>query len=260
MTETALRLSIFLGVLAVLAIAEAWAPWRAAQRRAARWPSNLAVVVLNSVLLRILLPFTAAGLAVVAEERGWGLFNAAGTPLTIAAPLSVIALDLAVYGQHVVFHHVPALWRLHRMHHADTSLDVTTGLRFHPVEIIISMAWKFVVVVALGVPAAAVIAFEVILNASSMFSHANIVLPAPVDRAIRLLLVTPDMHRVHHSVERHEHDSNYGFNLSCWDRLFGTYRDMPAQKRDELTIGLTGFRGAEEARIDRMLTQPFRQD
>jgi sterol desaturase/sphingolipid hydroxylase (fatty acid hydroxylase superfamily) len=171
---------------------------------------------------------------------------------------SIIALDLAVYAQHVAMHAAPPLWRLHRMHHADLDFDVTTGVRFHPLEILISMAWKMAVVAALGAPAFAVFLFEIALNATSLFNHANLTLPAPLDRVLRLLIVTPDMHRVHHSVVRRETDSNFGFNLSLWDRLFGTYRAQPAAGHEAMTIGLPSFRDARELRLDRLLTQPFR--
>ena len=172
----------------------------------------------------------------------------------------MIALDLVIYTQHYVFHHVPLLWRLHRMHHADIDIDVTTGLRFHPIEILISMAIKVAVVLALGVPAAAVVTFEVLLNATSMFNHSNVALPRRLDRIVRWLVVTPQMHQVHHSIVRQETDSNFGFNLPWWDRLFGTYREAPAAGEDNVVIGLPMFREASELKILRLLTQPFRND
>jgi sterol desaturase/sphingolipid hydroxylase (fatty acid hydroxylase superfamily) len=208
--------------------------------------------------VRLLLPTAAAGVALVAAERGFGLFHLIGLPFWVAAPIGFLALDLVIYGQHVMFHHVPWLWRLHRMHHADLDIDVTTGVRFHPVEILLSLVIKIATVALLGIPAAAVVCFEVVLNATSMFNHANASLPRWLDRVARLTLVTPDMHRVHHSILRQETDSNFGFNLPWWDRLFGTYRAEPRAGHDGMTIGLPVFRDPRELRLDRLLTQPFR--
>ena len=237
------------------------APGRALQAgRTARWPSNLGILVVDAVLVRILIPTAAVGAALFAAGRGYGLINLAGLRLSIASLLGFLALDLAIYLQHVVFHKVPLLWRLHRMHHADLDVDVTTGVRFHPFEILISLAIKIAVVIALGIPAVAVVLFEVVLNASSMFNHSNVAMPSWLDRVLRFIVVTPDMHRVHHSVLRQETDSNFGFNLPWWDRLFGTYRAAPAAGHDAMTIGLPIFRDARELRLDRLLTQPFRND
>lgn len=258
MTETGVRLAIFAGVLLAMALCEIAAPWRT-QDRAGRWPGNLGIVVLDAVMVRLIFPVTAAGLAVLAEAKGWGLFNMLGAPGWLAVPASIVLLDLAIYLQHVAFHHIPMLWRVHRMHHADREIDVTTGLRFHPIEIVLSMGIKFGVVIGLGAPPLAVIAFEILLNATAMFNHANIVLPAALDRTLRLVLVTPDMHRVHHSVVRHETDSNFGFNLPWWDRLFGTYRARPEAGLDGVDIGIGLFRNGDEKRLDKMLTQPFRE-
>ena len=258
--EPVLRISIFAGVLAVLMLVELWRPWRIAQQqRGARWPSNLGLVVLDSLLVRLIFPLGAAGVAILAEVKGWGLFNLVALPSYIVLPLGIIALDLVIYAQHVAFHMVPWLWRLHRVHHADTVLDVTTGLRFHPVEIVLSMLIKAGTVLALGVPAGAVIAFEVLLNATAMFNHANIVLPGWLDRALRWIVVTPDMHRVHHSVEPSETNSNFGFNLPWWDRLFGTYQDGPRAGYQRMIVGLSQFRDEAEQRLDKLLTQPFRR-
>ena len=258
--EPVLRISIFAGVLAVLMLVELWRPWRIAQQqRGARWPSNLGLVVLDSLLVRLIFPLGAAGVAILAEVKGWGLFNLVALPSYIVLPLGIIALDLVIYAQHVAFHMVPWLWRLHRVHHADTVLDVTTGLRFHPVEIVLSMLIKAGAVLALGVPAGAVIAFEVLLNATAMFNHANIVLPGWLDRALRWIVVTPDMHRVHHSVEPSETNSNFGFNLPWWDRLFGTYQDGPRAGYHRMIVGLSQFRDEAEQRLDKLLTQPFRR-
>lgn len=260
-SEPAIRLGAFLGVFTVMALWETVAPRRArAHGRRLRWPNNLGIVVVDTVVLRILFPTAAVGMALLAEQRGWGLLNALAAPAWIAVPAAVLLLDLAIYLQHVVFHAVSVLWRLHRMHHADLDIDVTTGLRFHPIEIVLSMGIKLAVVTALGAPAVAVLVFEVLLNATSMFNHANLRLPRPVDRALRWIVVTPDMHRVHHSVVVAETNSNYGFNLPWWDRLFGTYRDQPAAGHDGMTIGIERFRTTRDLWLDRMLLQPFRGD
>jgi sterol desaturase/sphingolipid hydroxylase (fatty acid hydroxylase superfamily) len=259
-TELAIRLAAFAGMFSVMALWELLAPRRPwAVGRALRWPSNLGILVADVLAVRLLLPTAAAGVALVAAERGFGLFHVIGLPFWLAAPIGFLALDLVIYGQHVMFHHVPWLWRLHRMHHADLDIDVTTGVRFHPVEILLSLVIKIATVALLGIPAAAVVCFEVVLNATSMFNHANASLPRWLDRVARLMLVTPDMHRVHHSILRQETDSNFGFNLPWWDRLFGTYRAEPRAGHDGMTIGLPVFRDPGELRLDRLLTQPFRQ-
>ena len=258
-TELVIRLSAFAGVFAVMAMWELVAPRRPwAVGRATRWPNNLGILVVDAVAVRLLIPTAAAGVALLAAERGFGLFNQIGWPAWLTGLVGFVVLDLVIYGQHVVFHHVPWLWRLHRMHHADLDIDVTTGVRFHPVEILLSMLIKIATVALLGIPAAAVVAFEVVLNATSMFNHSNVVLPPWLDRVVRLIVVTPDMHRVHHSVVRAETDSNFGFNLPWWDHLFGTYRPEPAAGHDGMTIGLPAFRDTNELRLDRLLTQPFR--
>ncbi|MGK7866068.1 sterol desaturase family protein [Falsiroseomonas sp. E2-1-a20] len=257
--EPLIRLGVFTGVLAVMAGLEAGLPRRArAFARLRRWPSNLGVVALDALVVRLLFPTAAVGVALAVEAQGFGLLPWLNLPQPIAVLVAVILLDLAIYLQHVLFHAVPALWRLHRMHHADLDFDVTTGLRFHPVEIILSMVIKLMVVVALGAPAVAVLIFEVLLNASSMFNHANLRLPAWLDRGLRMILVTPDMHRVHHSVVPQETNSKLGFNLAFWDRLFGTYRAQPAAGHQAMTVGVAQFRDPRELRIDRMLTQPLR--
>jgi sterol desaturase/sphingolipid hydroxylase (fatty acid hydroxylase superfamily) len=258
--EPLIRAACFAGAFAALAIGERRAPRRIQSvRRARRWPGNLGLVAIDTLLLRLLLPAAAVGVAAAAEQRGFGLLRTWELSGPLAALLAVVALDLAVYLQHVLLHAVPALWRLHRVHHADLELDVTSGLRFHPLEILLSMLLKLAVVAALGPPVAAVIAFEVLLNVGSMWSHANLRLPLRADRLLRALVVTPDMHRVHHSVRREETDSNYGFNLSCWDRLFRTYRAQPAEGHAGMTIGLEQFRSERELRLDRLLSQPFRE-
>lgn len=257
--EPALRLCAFLSVLAAMAGWEILAPRRALKlRRRSRWPANLAVVVLNTIIVRLLFPAAAVGMALAAEARGWGLLHQPGLPAWAAMAAGIVLLDLAIYLQHVMFHAVPALWRLHRMHHADLDIDFTTGARFHPVEIVLSMLIKFAVISALGVPAAAVVLFEVLLNATSMFNHGNVRIPPAIEPALRWLLVTPDMHRVHHSIERDETNSNFGFNLPWWDRLFGTYRAQPRAGHEAMVIGIPDFREAGDcAALTGMLVIPF---
>ncbi len=256
--EPAIRLAFFGGTLAGMAALEALAPRRRrAVSRWARWPGNLGIVVLNTFALRLTFPVAAVGLAVLAEARGWGLLNNLTLPGWTRFVVALVLLDLAIYLQHVMFHAVPALWRLHRMHHADLDFDVTTGARFHPVEILLSMGLKLAVVAALGTPPVAVLVFEVALNATAMFNHANLRLPESVDRVLRWIVVTPDMHRVHHSAVAQETNSNFGFNLPWWDRLLGTYRPQPAAGHDGMTIGLDVFRDPRQLRLERMLVQPL---
>ena len=257
--EPTIRLSFFVGIFALMALWEVTAPRRGrAFSRRLRWSNNLALVALNTVVLRLIFPTAAVGTALAAEGAGWGLFNALPVPFWAAVVLSVLLLDLAIYLQHVLVHAVPLLWRLHRMHHADLDYDVTTGARFHPAEIVLSMVLKLMVVGALGAPAVAVVIFEVLLNGTAMFNHGNIRLPRGVDRAVRSVLVTPDMHRVHHSIHRDETNSNFGFNLSWWDRLFGTYRAQPRDGHEGMTIGLESFREPADLRLDRLIAQPLR--
>jgi sterol desaturase/sphingolipid hydroxylase (fatty acid hydroxylase superfamily) len=259
--ELTVRLAAFLGVFIAMAIWEVVAPRRTPSvGRLARWPGNLGIVVVDALLVRLLIPVVATGMAVIAAERGFGLFNWLGVPGWIAGIAGFLLLDLTIYTQHVVFHYVPVLWRLHRMHHADLDIDVTTGARFHPIEILLSMLIKIAVVATLGVPAVAVVVFEVVLNATAMFNHSNATLPLWLDRAVRLVVVTPDMHRTHHSILRQETDSNFGFNLPWWDRLFGTYRAQPQAGHTDMTIGIPQFRDPGESRLDRLITQPFRED
>jgi len=228
--------------------------------RLRRWPSNFGLVALNTLALRLLVPTAAVGAALVSEERGWGFFNHVELPAWIEILVVVLILDLVIYAQHVMFHRVPMLWRLHRMHHADLDLDVTSGARFHTIEILASMGIKLVLVAALGAPALSVLIFEVVLNATAMFNHANVRIPDGLDRILRLVLVTPDMHRVHHSIIHSETNSNFGFNLPWWDWMFRTYRDQPEAGHDGMTIGIDQFRTPRELALDRMLTQPFRDD
>jgi sterol desaturase/sphingolipid hydroxylase (fatty acid hydroxylase superfamily) len=256
--EPAIGLGCFLGLFAVLAIAEAFAPRRKRSvERWYRWANNLSIVFLDTLVLRLLFPAAAVGLAYFVESEGWGVLPLLALPRTVTFMLSVLLLDLAIYGQHVAFHKVPILWRFHRMHHTDLDFDVTTGLRFHPGEIILSMIIKFAAIAALGAPPIAVLAFELILASTSMFNHSNLRLNLHLDAILRLVLVTPDMHRVHHSVIREETDSNFGFNIPWWDRLFGTYRAQPRAGHEAMEIGLNMFRTERDLRIDRMLMQPF---
>lgn len=256
---TAIRVGAAVAVFAAMALWEWLAPRRALTAgRRPRWPGNLGIWAIDSAVVRLFGPATVVGVALAAAQHGWGLFHLLGLRYWAALVLGVIALDLTIYGQHVVFHHVPWLWRLHRMHHADLDIDVTTGARFHPLEIILSLAIKMAAVAALGVPAEAVVTFEVLLNATSMFNHSNVRLPPRLERVVRWVVVTPQMHQVHHSIERAETDSNFGFNLPWWDRLFGTYRAAPRAGEAGLVIGLPIFRDIAELRIMRLLTQPFR--
>ena len=256
--EQFIRLAAFCGVFALMAIWELIGPRRTqTSGRWWRWPNNLGVVVVDTLLVRILFPTTAVGFALITGAHGLGLFNMVQLPAWIGVVASVILLDLAIYFQHVLFHAVPALWRLHRMHHADLDIDVTTGLRFHPIEIALSMVIKLAVVIALGAPALAVLLFEVLLNATSMFNHSNVRMPQSLDGVLRWFVVTPDMHRVHHSILARETNSNFGFNLPWWDRLFGTYRAQPAAGHEAMTIGIEQFRNPRELGLDRMLLQPF---
>jgi len=256
--EPAVRLSAFVGVLIVMVVWEVAAPRRVRViSRWVRWPSNLGLVALNTMVLRLTIPVAAVGVAALGQQRGWGLLNNVVLPGWVRIAIAILVLDLAIYLQHVMFHAVPALWRLHRMHHADLDCDVTTGARFHPIEILLSMGLKLAVVAALGAPPAGVLIFEVILNATSMFNHGNVSLLQPLDRVLRWIVVTPDMHRVHHSVIPNETNSNFGFNLPWWDRLLGTYRAQPAAGHESMTIGLDSFRDPAQLRVDRMLMQPF---
>lgn len=258
--EPVIRLSAFALVLLAMALLEHAFPRRPQRLGWRRWPSNLGLVAIASVLLRLIAPAGVVGIALWAEARGLGLFPALGAPFWFAAPLSVLLLDLLVYGQHRLFHAVPPLWRLHRVHHADPELDASSGLRFHPVEILLSLGLKGAAAIALGAPPEAVLAFEVLLNATSLFSHANLALPAWCDRTLRLVLVTPDMHRVHHSEIPVETDSDFGFCLSCWDRIFGTYRAEPMRGQLGMVIGVEGWRDDGAQRLDRLLVQPLRDE
>jgi len=257
--EVAIRLGFFFSVFAAIAAWEIRSPRRVLTvSKAQRWFNNIGLVFLNTVLLRLLFPAAAVGVAAVASANGWGLLNIQPLPLPVAVVIAVVVLDFVIYLQHVMVHAIPALWRLHRVHHADLDYDVTTGARFHPLEIILSMLIKFATILVLGPPVVAVILFEVILNATAMFNHGNIRLPTNVDRVLRWFLVTPDMHRVHHSVEDDEANSNFGFSLPWWDRLFGTYRDQPRGGHEGMTIGIHHYRDAAQVdRLPGMLRLPF---
>ena len=227
--------------------------------RLPRWPSSIGIVLLNSLVVRLLVPGAEVGFSAYAASASLGLFNQVVLPDGLVVLLSVVVLDLAIYWQHRIFHWTPWLWRLHRMHHADQDFDVTTGSRFHPMEILLSLGFKALIIFALGPPAIAVLIFSVVLNAMALFNHGNIRLPLKLDALLRRLLVTPDMHRVHHSVIRRETDSNFGFNLSIWDHLFRSYISQPAEGHQNMRIGLTEFRSLQDQRLDQMLVQPFRQ-
>lgn len=252
-----MRLAVFAGVLIAFAALEAWLPARKrVLPRLGRWRTNLGLSVLGTLIGVLMAPVLAISVAVVAMDRGWGLFNLIDIAPWIELILAIILLDFAIWAQHVAFHHVPWLWRLHSVHHIDRDLDATTGIRFHPLEIGVSLLWKALVIIALGPAVIAVIIFEIALNATAIFTHSNISLPARLDRAMRRLIVTPDMHRIHHSVIRTETDSNFGFNLSIWDRLFRTYRTDPSRP---LTLGLREHQDDSAARLTASLLLPFRR-
>ena len=240
--EITIRVSFFSGLFLLLALGELWKPRRArVTARKERWFNNLVIMAMNTLLVRFLFPLVPVGMALLARERGWGLFNQLELPYLLQVAGTVLLLDFVVYLQHVLFHAVPTLWRFHLMHHVDLDLDVTSGLRFHPVEIVLSMVVKLFAVALIGPPGLAVIIFEVLLNGAVMFNHSNIFIPLTVDRFLRLFIVTPDMHRVHHSVVLKETDSNYGFALPWWDWLLGTYRAQPAKGHGGMTIGNSRF-------------------
>jgi len=256
-SEVVLRLTAFAAGLAAMALWETLAPRRNLRLpKRARWTANLSLVALNTIVVRLLFPAAAVGAAAMAAHRGWGLLTLLDLPAWGSLLLSVVVLDLAVYLQHVLFHAAPTLWRLHLVHHADLDFDVTTGLRFHPIEIVLSMLLKVGVVTALGLPVLGVLVFEVLLNATSMFNHGNVWMPGVLDRALRAVVVTPDMHRVHHSVLRHEANSNFGFCLSWWDRLLGTYRAQPRAGHEEMTIGTEHLQEARDQTLGWLLRLP----
>jgi len=257
-TELLVRLGIFAGVLLIMAVWEGLAPKRAlSMPKVARWFSNLSLVALNSVIVRLFIPAGAVGAALFSANHGWGLLNMLVLPDWAVVILAVMLLDLAIYAQHAVFHAVPLLWRLHMVHHADPDIDITTGLRFHPVEILLSMLIKMGVVLLLGAPTLAVVIFEVLLNATAMFNHSNVRLSKWLDAILRLFVVTPDMHRVHHSIIVAETNSNYGFNLPWWDRIFGSYRAQPRAGHQGMVIGLPQFQKQSHQNLWWLLSLPF---
>lgn len=258
--EMAIRAGAFVTMLVLMALAEILLPRRRGIDRRHRWPTNLAMVVFGTVLIRLLVPLMAVEAALWAQSSSFGLFNLLDWPVWLVMVLSVLLLDLAVYAQHVAFHHVPALWQLHRMHHSDLSLDVTSGVRFHPLEFVLSMLIKVAVVAALGIPAVAVIVFEVILNVTSLFNHGNLRLPEGLDRFLRRFLVTPAFHFVHHSTRRSDHNRNYGFNLTWWDYLFGTYKARPDKGIEKMDVGLESWRTPEKLGAGALLIMPWRPD
>lgn len=256
--EESIRLGFFFGVLIIIAIWELLSPRRKlATSKPVRWASNLGIVLIDTALVKLIFPVMAINVAFVAQENSWGLLNNIALPYWVEVAMGVLILDCIIYLQHLMFHAVPLLWRLHMMHHADLDYDVTTGLRFHPIEIMISMVIKMASVAALGASPVTVVLFEIVLNATAMFNHGNIKLPLGLDAVLRLLVVTPDMHRVHHSVTIRETNSNFGFNFPWWDRLFGTYRAQPAAGHEGMTIGLAQFRDAGKNNLFGMLVLPF---
>jgi len=263
--DTAIRLGVFAGIFLLMALIEFALPKRTLiVSKGRRWLTNVGISVVANLLLRLMaalaVPVAAVAAAFYAQENNIGLLNNVAWPEWVKIVVALVALDLAIWGQHLASHKIPILWRLHKVHHADRDIDVTTAVRFHPVEIALSMLWKIVVVVPLGASPLAVFLFEVILNGCAMFNHANIDLPRWLDRVIRIFVVTPDMHRVHHSVQRREHNSNYGFNLSVWDRLFRTYTAQPEGGHQGMTIGLTPYQSEEPTRFGWSLWLPFRNE
>jgi len=256
--EVVIRFAFFFGVFCVMGLWEAAAPRRAlSSPKRVRWPNNLLMTAFNGLLVRLVFPAAAVGVALRAEGQGWGLFSCIRVPEAAAGVISVAALDLTIYAQHYIFHHIPLMWRLHRMHHTDLDVDVTTGARFHPIEILLSMGIKMAAVALLGAPAWSVVVFEVLLNATSMFNHGNAAMPRGLDRLLRLAVVTPDMHRLHHSVVIAETNSNFGFNLPWWDRIFGTYREQPLRGHQGMVIGLANYRDPKWLTLPWMLAVPF---
>ncbi|OEJ69348.1 hypothetical protein BEN30_03420 [Magnetovibrio blakemorei] len=257
--EPVIRLGAFFSIFAIMALWEIVQPRRALSvSKKLRWTSNLGIVVLNTVIARLVLPMAPVAFAYVALERSWGVFNLVAWNGWVELVAAVVLLDFFIWLQHVMVHAIPLFWRLHRMHHADLDYDVTTGARFHPIEILLSLAIKFAVIALLGASPVSVLIFEVVLNATAMFNHSNVKLPLGLDAVLRLLVVTPDMHRVHHSAIARECNSNFGFNLPWWDRLFGTYMAQPQDGHVGMTIGLDVFREERDERLDQMLIQPLR--
>lgn len=257
-TEPQIRLGIFIGLFLILAMMEFMAPRRELEHvKAKRWFTNWLIVIIDSFVLRLIFTGAAVGVAIWAEVNGYGLFNLIEVPMYISVLFCFIALDFAIWFAHLASHKVPVLWAVHRMHHSDVDIDVSTAIRFHPIEIVLSMVWKMLIVVLLGAPAISVLIFEIVLNGAAMFNHSNIKLPLGLDRVLRLFIVTPDMHRVHHSIEHKETDSNYGFNLAIWDRLFGTYIDQPEAGHEGMKIGLREWQDERPTNVIWSLKVPF---
>ena len=260
MDSGAIRIGIFIAVLFSMLLLEVVIPRRKQNySRMMRWSTNLLMIVIDTVIVRILLPFTSLGVALYVTGKGWGLLQLSSLPVVIEALIAILLLDLGIYAQHVASHKIPLLWRVHRVHHADPDIDATTGIRFHPIEIVLSMLYKFVLIVLIGPSVMAVLIFEIVLNSTALFNHANIFLPARLDKILRLILVTPDVHRVHHSVIARETDSNYGFNLTIWDRLFGTWIEQPEKGHIDMDIGLLVFRHKKPTELPWCLMLPFRK-
>ncbi|MFT4650883.1 MAG: sterol desaturase/sphingolipid hydroxylase (fatty acid hydroxylase superfamily) [Flavobacteriales bacterium] len=256
--ENMIRLGFFAGVLIVILLLELFLPRRQLSLpRRLRWTNNLGLILTDALLVRLLTPFSLLWFASYIEAQGWGLFNQFVMPFWIVLGISIVLLDFGIYLQHRIFHIIPVLWKLHRVHHTDLDFDVTTGLRFHPIEILISIAIKMAMILLIGAPVLAILMFEILLNGMAMFNHANLKLPLPLDHILRWLIVTPDMHRIHHSVKPKEFNSNFGFNLSCWDRLCRSYNIEPDNGHDVMQLGQSNFRSRREIRLDRMLLQPF---
>ena len=256
--EALIRLSFFTGMFFIVAVWELLAPRRQLQfSKSRRWYSNIGIVIVNSLVIRWGVSLLPVSLALLAQDRSWGLFNNIASPDAVRTIVSFLILDCIIYLQHIMFHAVPLLWRLHRMHHTDLDYDVTTGTRFHPLEIIISLGIKLGIIAVIGPSAIVVVIFEVVLNLTAMFNHGNIFIPSGIDKILRGLVVTPDMHRVHHSINPKETNSNFGFNFPWWDRLFGTYRAQPEKGHLEMTIGLNQFRDPQNLHLHQMLIQPF---
>ena len=258
LTEPQIRLGIFIGLFLVLAMMEYLAPRRELEHvKAKRWFTNWLIVIIDSFILRLVFTGAAVGVSLWAEINGYGLFNHVSVPSIVSVIICFIVLDFAIWVSHLASHKIPILWTVHRMHHSDVDIDVSTAIRFHPIEIILSMIWKMVIVVILGAPAVSVLIFEIVLNGAAMFNHSNIKLPLGLDRILRLFIVTPDMHRVHHSIVHDETDSNYGFNLAMWDRLFGTYIDQPEAGHNGMKIGLREWQDERPTNLLWSLKVPF---
>ncbi|MFO7600029.1 MAG: sterol desaturase family protein [Candidatus Desulfacyla sp.] len=256
--EATIRMAFFVGIFLAVALVELIIPRRAlTTSKASRWVGNIGIVFINTFVLRLLVPAGAVGVSVWIGHQGWGIFNHIQWPFWLEVVLTIIILDFVIYMQHVMFHAVPVLWRLHMMHHADLDYDLTTGTRFHPLEIIISLGIKAGAITVLGAAPVGVIIFEILLNGTAMFNHGNFFIPLGIDRVLRLLVVTPDMHRVHHSVFPNETNTNFGFNLPWWDRLCGTYKSQPAKGHEQMTIGLNQFRDASRLTLPWMIALPF---